>query len=173
MLEGLVDLLSGGAIGSLLGTVGSLMTKRSERKMKALEFDHELNMHRAALAERKMELEAQERMKTMDIEEAKVIVDGEVEVAEIDAFKSSIVAGNQSTGIKAVDAVRALMRPVITILMIAGATWIGYEAFTYQTQVEASLSDGTLIAKLVNDTLFVAGTCITWWFGSRWSSNRK
>lgn len=172
MLEGLLDIFTGGGAGGILGTIGSLITKGQERKLLKVKLDHELDMMKYQMQERQMEIAANSESEERELQMVDRESERDEEVAKTSAFEASIQTLNMPTGIKFVDSVRSLMRPFITVVLMSGFAWILFEALQYNSEVQAAMGAG-LVADLVRDVTFLACTSVTWWFGSRWSSESR
>lgn len=158
----MLEFLTSAGFGSIIGLVGSFLTKREARKSKAQDY-----AHAEAMADRAMEelkLEGQLHIDAIQAE-------GEIqtEMAETNAFAESLKQGNKNTGIGFVDAIRGLMRPTITIYMLIIATYFTIKVSDLLGGLEV-LEQAELLAlykQILKDMLFLTVTAVTWWFGSR------
>lgn len=143
-LEGVINLSTGGAIGSLIGIAGAWITKREERATLRIRNEHEQAM-------------------------ARLKVSGEIQTQDARAFTES-----QKTKSTIADAIRAVVRPIITIYLLTVTTWLAYVVWTKTKGIETwetgELEE--LIRLIISQLLFLTTTCVVWWFGARPSSER-
>lgn len=174
MIETIAALLTSGGTGGLIGLVGSWLTKREERKSLEIKFKHEVAM--ADIRRQEFELEADHELAMADKEMQRAELEGDIAVqgAELEAFTSSLDESKKSYGIIIVDAIRGLMRPVITVYLLVVATLCTLKIGSLVGGLE-SLDPEMLSAtyqSVINQMLFLTATSVTWWFGSRPSSKR-
>lgn len=105
-------------------------------------------------------------------------------VASVDADRATYLdAGTQSRSkfarvmMTIVDSVRGLIRPVLTLYLVVLATFMFAWATNLATASGGSAIDAakaTEIVKSIIDTLlYLATTCVVWWFGVRPSAKAK
>jgi hypothetical protein len=143
-----LDILFGG----ITGLLGNVLTSFFKYKNAKMEFDHKEKMV-------KLETEAMLEEAKAQISIAKARIEGEVELAEVEAYKEGIESGKekffgqqwidrmlQSTGWSSyilqpiaallaicfafIDLLRGLMRPVLTVYLTGLTTYITYLAWT-------------------------------------------
>lgn len=171
MFEFLGELFSGGALGGIVGTAGSTITRWQERKTLKVQNEHE---HR--MTQLDIQMQRDEMKMNIEIMRGKfqlAELEGEIskELAATKAFDTSLKAGLLQTGIRWVDAINSLMRPLLTTMCL-----IIYFVVMLQLWDSAEAID----AKTVNDLLqevvfemsFISSSAILWWFGSRPTMNR-
>lgn len=143
----ILELLAGpatGLLGSTVGRVVGLFEGRQRRRERDAERAHEL-----LLLDKQRELRASER-------------EHEVELAA-EASSLQLRQASYQHGISIgetyewVNAVRALVRPVLTVALIALCSW----SF-YITREDPGSRDA-----MIETITFLTLTCITWWFGDR------
>ncbi len=148
--------------GGIFGAIGALGSKILDYKMLGVKNAHEL-----ALRDKDREMMQLEFANKSEL--AKVEADTQIALKDFEAQSASLAAdratyGDSLTG-RIVDTARGLIRPVITA---ASMILVGYDTVL-------ALQGSTLSAQdrmsILNTSLFIAGTAITWWFGSR--PNRK
>ena len=75
-----------------------------------------------------------------------------------------------------VDFIRGLMRPAITLYLIALTSWVSYTLYDLIVQLGAADFDGyeaiVLWRQVIDMVLYLTATAITWWFGSRPASRK-
>jgi hypothetical protein len=162
MIAALVGIFTSSGFGALIGLLGGWLTRKEETKNLKAKYDYEVKM--ADLRRQEMEVEAKMQIKVVETEGAiqQDIVDGE-------AFLESLKEQKRGYGIKVVDAVKGLMRPFITLYVLAIATFIiinigrivgGLNAFDFDQLIN-------IYKSVIAEILFICTTAITWWFGSR------
>jgi len=162
MLETIIQVLSSAAGGGVLGLVGSYFKSRQEWKGRELEIKHSLAMRKLDREDIKLEAELQFR---------RVGLESEIQ-ADINAGKLQEVSYNADEakyGGGIVDAVRGLMRPLITTYLLVYSSFLGYKLHELlgglDSLPEVKLFE--LYMTLVTAAIFLTTTAVTWWFGSR------
>ena len=168
MLATLTALLSSSGLGAILGVAGSWLTKAEERKLLKEKNTHDQAMARLSMEELKLEGEQQLQI---------VQAEGEIaaDVAAGEAFAESMKEQQMTYGIRFVDAIRGLMRPIITIYLLGVATWLTINVHTLVGGLEGMPQNDVmaLYTEIIAAILFLTTPAVTWWFGSRPSSKRK
>lgn len=168
MLGTLIDLFSTSGLGAIVGLVGSFLTKVEDRKLKKLTFEHDERM--AKIRTDELRLEGEQKIQLAETE-------GEIasDIERQKSFTESLKEQSMLYGIRFVDAVRGLMRPVITIFLLIVSSWLAVNVYHLagglQSMPENDVID--LFREIVTQILFLTTTAVTWWFGSRPSSKRK
>ncbi|MES2662272.1 MAG: hypothetical protein V4629_03120 [Pseudomonadota bacterium] len=151
----MLDLLASAAGGGILGTIGALSKAGLEFVGKKEENAHQLKMREIDL-----------RHFDKQIEKARVEGETGKEIALINAREASLQASFESDkatyGNQYIDAIRGLMRPLITCYLLIQQTSISYKLFTAGAEIPPEL-----FAEAINSTVFLTTTAVTWWFGSR------
>ncbi len=150
-MDFLVSILTGGATG-LLGTILSFGTAYFKEKQKHAQ---EIELRRLDMEQARAEAEAASVR-------AKIEAEAATEQAELGALAASYKeaatrwSDGDSRWLVAVDVIRGLIRPVLTLIFVAltGAVY-----FTTQ--------DAALRVRAVETVLYLATTCVLWWFGAR------
>jgi len=104
-------------------------------------------------------------------------VEGSVAIdqAKIEAFTDDLKEQSKNYGIKVVDGIRGLMRPLITVYLLVIATLLTLKINQLVgglDSLEMSELKG-IYDNVINQMLFLTATAVTWWFGSRPSSQRR
>ncbi len=176
MLEAIGAIFSSSGLGAIVGLFGSWLTKREERRNMELKYDYEVKMAEMRKSEAEMEFNHELALADKQMERAQVEGEIQRDVEEIAAFKESLKEQQQIYGIKFVDSIRGLMRPLITIYLLVIGTIITITIGSYVNGIEGAMDDMELI-KMYRDTIarvmFLLTTAVAWWFGSRPSSKRK
>lgn len=160
--------LGSSGFGGLIGVVGGLVNRWFDLKSKTLDYTHEL-----ALRDKDRELlvtEWEQRSKVASIEAEK-----EIEVAGYDALGKSFEADRATYGIVAIDAIRGLVRPTLTVILTLAALGINFVLLDKLVYVWDTLDNTQRVALTVTTTdwvLFQASIAVGWWFAHR-PSNKK
>jgi hypothetical protein len=170
------SLLSSG-LGGIVGLVGSWLTKREERLSQEARFKHEVQMAEIRKEEARFEAEHELAMAEKQIERASVEGDIAITKEEVSAFKESLKEQTLKYG-GWVDALRGLMRPVITVYLLIIASIIAFKLNNLTGGLETLADDQqtkmlSIYEEVINQVLFLTATAVTWWFGSRPSSVRR
>ena len=154
MLDLLTGLLAGGTTG-LLGTIATGVTDYMERRAR----------HREALESQRLDIElaqieaaSVEHRATLALQTAELEAEGRALEASYDEARQRWSGAGEGGPIVWVDVVRGLTRPLITwllIILVAGIYW------TSLPEEEA------LRTRIVATVLYLATTCVVWWFGGR------
>lgn len=174
-LLGAIGSAAGGGVFGLLGTgIKHWFDHQAEqakrqfelamRKMdrEEMQLEHELQMQTIEKqTERDIAIAHQDRLSL----EAQVA--GEVEQAELAMRRESYANDKATYGGGFVDAIRGLMRPVLTLYFALLMALITYQLMQITgNQVGAANAD-YLLKQVINTCIFLATTSVTWWFGSR------
>lgn len=178
MIEALVSLLSGG----LTGIIGSAISKYSEFKTRKLELENQVAM--ANIETQHIELETRANVQIQE-SEAEASVQRSADAALSASYSADVSAYLQAaTGhgrvvtffMGCVDFIRGLMRPAITLYLIALTSWVSYTLYDLIVQLGAADFDGyeaiVLWRQVIDMVLYLTATAITWWFGSRPASRK-
>lgn len=158
MLDLLLGVLSGGATG-LIGTVISGGMKFFENKQKHA---HELAIMDMEIKQMNVEAAIAKDIKELDMEGK----DRQAAWSALEAsYKESTtrMSSGDSKWLVAVDVVRGLMRPVITLGLL-----ILIAVIYFTVGAQTTLPDGTpMTVNIIQTVLFVGTTAVLWWFGTR------
>lgn len=165
----LIELFSSSGFGGIVGFIGSYFTRREERKLLESKQMHELNMRSYDFQE--LELSQNHELKVADknLERAKVEGNIEIEGKEINAFLESVKSQAKQVGVVFVDAIRGLMRPVITIYLMLTTTIIAYKVGNRLDGLDGLPVDEmySLYREIILQLVCLTAIAIGWWFGSR------
>ncbi len=175
MIETVAGIFTSSAFGAVTGMVGSWLTKREERETLKVQQTHEAKMRELDIKEAEKEHAQALQLVDKAIDQAEA--EGRIasDVAAARAFAASQKAGNQSSGVKVVDAAKTLMRPLITVYLLVIASYLVIEINTITgglTQLPASALL-SLYEQVLDEMIFLTTTAVTWWFGARPSSKRN
>ena len=174
-MEALLSILTSTGAGGIIGVVGSWLTKREERKNIQLQFERDVKMAEIRKDEAKIEADHELALADKQIERAQVEGSVAVDQAEVEAFTQGLKEQSKTYGIKAVDGIRGLMRPLITVYLLVIATLLTLKINQLVgglDSLEMSELKG-IYDNVINQMLFLTATAVTWWFGSRPSSQRR
>ena len=169
MLEAILGIASSSGLGALVGLAGSFLAKREQRKLNEMNNAHELSMAKVDIERDAAESVQALAMADKQIEHAQAEAEIASEVSAGEAFTASQKGGNKKSGVKFVDGVRALMRPLITLYLLIVVTLISYNLHLLLEGMEALNIDElyALYKHIINQTVFLTVTAVLWWFGSR------
>jgi len=174
-MEALLSILTSTGAGGIIGVIGSWLTKREERKNIQLQFERDVKLAEIRKDEAKIEADHELALADKQIERAQVEGSVAIDQAEIKAFSEGLKEQSKTYGIKAVDGIRGLMRPLITVYLLVIATLLTLKINQLVgglDSLEMSELKG-IYDNVINQMLFLTATAVTWWFGSRPSSQRR
>lgn len=174
-MEALLSILTSTGAGGIIGVVGSWLTKREERKNIQLQFERDVKLAEIRKDEAKIEADHELALADKQIERAQVEGSVAIDQAEVEAFTEGLKEQSKTYGIKAVDGIRGLMRPIITVYLLIIATLLTLKINQLVgglDSLEMSELKG-IYDNVINQMLFLTATAVTWWFGSRPSSQRR
>lgn len=176
---GIFELVASLFGGGITGLIGSVVTRIFDFKTKKLELELEEQKAKHAIELKRVDAEvmAQEwaaRTKMAEVESA-----GKEAVADSEAFaKSFNEPMRYSEGVDptsaqgwlliALDTLRAIVRPGLTIYLCVLTTLLYIDAHRLLVQSDFPQQDATgLTNRIVNMILYLTTTCVLWWFGTR------
>lgn len=188
MIELLGSVLTGVFGGGATGLLGVLIQRWADHRQRAQDIEITRLQLQAARETRQMELEAQERMAAnaaavaqvqaqLDAHAREVEADTAAYAASVNSDRATYLAPDAQQHSRAarvmmavVDAVRGLMRPGITayslVLLTVLAAWVrdmhlrSAVPLTPEQQHELTM-------QVVGTVIYLAVTCVVWWFGVR------
>ena len=174
MFEFVTTPFASSGFGAIIGFIGSWVTRMEERKANDLKYKHDLEMARIRNQELKLEQDHEIAMADKNYNRAEL--EGEIarDIGNTEAFKMSL-GSLKSTGIKWVDAITGLMRPLITLILLGLSFYLIYEINKIVGGIGSlPIDELVLLYKdVISETFFLVMVAVTWWFGSRPSSYRK
>ncbi len=163
MLTAILSFFGSSAMGSLIGWLGGAFNRWIDLKGKTLDYQFQLDK---AKADKEYMLEEAK----VALEREKEVTNREIEVAGYAAMSSSYDADKETYGGGFVDAVRGLLRPLLTlcffVLNVGLVVWV---ADMVQVK-EVPFSNEQLFdlaMKVIAWSMFQGGVCIGWWFANR------
>ena len=159
MLDIIQSLMFGGATG-ILGTSISSVIKIVQARQRHV---HEVEFRRIDLEIAREEARSAERVAAIEAESAAAEAEAEALRASFDQETTRLSKDGDHGIMLAVDVVRGLLRPGLTITFLALTAWI-----------YASLGDGDveLRDRIIDTILYLTTTCTIWWFGGRMIDKR-
>lgn len=174
-MVGIVDLFTSGGVGAAIGLAGGIATRWQQLKMDQAKFKFDLDM--ANVRAKEFEAESKHELDMADKQVERAEVEGKiaVDVVNSESFKEGLKVQTIATGIKWVDAIRGLMRPLITVYMLGFATWLAVTVHLRVGGLDALPEQmiSTLYMQVLDDVFFLTTTSVAWWFSSRPASTRK
>lgn len=169
MLSFVLGMLGSTGFGSLLGCLGGIANRFMDLKLKTLDIEKakldnafELEKMKAETDQLKMEWEAKAQVASIEAQ-------GQVDVEGYKAMAASYDNDKATYGIAWLDAIRGLVRPIVTMIFVGVSLFFAY--LVYQANLKVTFPLETL-AKVIDWLLLEAGVVIGWWFASRPSSVR-
>lgn len=176
------------SLGAISGLVGPIVSAISNYKMLKLKNEHEI-------AKIEAETNAMIAEVNANIQISRVETEGEIQLAELGAFVESQKQGNKDLVKKSyidqmleknskvagflvfmfavVDFLKGLARPAITYYLIGLTTWITWKCYVLITTADKTISitkASMLFEAVILFIVYLCGTVVGWWFGSRGSS---
>ena len=172
MIGEIISVLTSGAAGGIVGTVGSLFKKRQERKTLEVQNKHELAMAELGLKEREAEAKYAAEAAAQERQMVQIEGDQAIEVAHIGAFEASQKAALEISSHvpRWVNGIRALMRPAITLALLVFQGVIMYYGIESEEAFRAAVVEGDGMLTTLSSLSFLTNMAVSWWFGSRSSS---
>jgi len=174
-MEALLSILTSTGAGGIIGVVGSWLTKREERKNIQLQFERDVKLAEIRKDEAKIEADHELAIADKQIERSEVEGSIAVGQAELGAFTEGLKEQDKTYGIKLVDGIRGLMRPIITVYLLIIATLLTLKINQLVGGLDSlemsHLKD--IYDSVIDQMLFLTATAVTWWCGSRPSSQRR
>jgi hypothetical protein len=173
VLDSVLSVLSGGATG-LIGTALQSVYQYKTRKL-----DIELEKSKAAneLEQRKLDIEMQKQEWASRTQIAQITTAGEVDKADAETLaasyqlepqqysEKSLLSHGQEWVMVLLDAIRAIIRPGLTIYLCVLTSLIYFQT---RGLIQTNQGDSfALLEKLVNTILYLFTTIVCWYFGTR------
>lgn len=169
MFDAILGLASSSGLGAIVGSVFSWLGKKEARAEKAMELEYELKNRLQDLEELKLSQTHEVDMADKQMQIAETEGQIATDLKETDGWIESIKSGMKATGIAWVDAVRALMRPVITVYLLGISTYVAISISVLVGGI-GSLPEDELLEmyrQVIMSLIMLTTTAVTWWFGSR------
>ena len=172
IFSGITSLLSGGATG----VIGSVVTNVADFFEQRRKNQHELDLRKLDIQEMEKEYEYRQQVTAQKTQAA-----AQQTSYEHDSRSYSGGMKIKSAWLKAplvfVDLVRGLVRPALTIYLIA-LVWLVFmqaqgvleESGLETLQPQEALA---IYSTIIDMILYLAATAVTWWFGTRPRSNQQ
>lgn len=156
VLTSVVDIISGGVGGSILGVGGALATKYLDSKVAKTSAEFELQKLRETLKH-------EETMASFNLQSK----DYETLATSLEADKATYSTGSDSLLLQIADFIRAIVRPWLTVFLISlcsgFAVYIFYSHSIKFTEAQLYEILNAIVLCLLNST----SLALSWWFGAR------
>lgn len=167
---GLVSLLSSSAVGVLFGHLFGWLNRREDARTRQFELAHEEKRwaHDLLMRDKDREMLQEEIKGRAQI--ASIEAEGTIAQADATALKAAQDADRATYGGGKVDAVRGLVRPILTAALVGVALYVNFVLLSLLQDVWPTLDTGDrlkLSFMALEWLFFQAGACIGFWFGSR------
>jgi len=170
MIDLLLGLASSSGLGAILGIAGNYLTQREKRLANV-----EANTHEKAMAEidnKRDQAEHAQALSMADKNNDTARIEGNIlaDVAAGQAFTAGqVAAGRQNSGIPWVEAVKSLMRPILTSYLLIIVSYLTYalHKLVGGFEVLPTTEIYTLYTHLIHQIIFLTVTAVAWWFSSR------
>ncbi len=172
ILDSVLSVMSGG----ITGLVGTALQGYYTYKSKQLDIDLEKNKAANEIELRKIDIQMQAQEWASRTQIAEITAQGETDKADANALiasynepqqysEKSMLSHTQEWVMVGLDALKAIIRPGLTVYLCAITTMI-------YLQTRAMIGDNTgdsfaVLQKLIDTVLYLTTTCVLWWFGSR------
>lgn len=169
MFDGIIDAASSGGLGAIVGLIGGSISRYQQYKMRKIEIEGELKVRALDIQESKLERQHNLDMADKEMDLAETEGDIDAQKADLKNLGESLKLATKNTGIAFVDAIRGLMRPLITVFLLILSTWILAQVWNEVGGLE-SLTPEKLISifeYMVRQIIFLTVTAVAWWFASR------
>lgn len=170
-MNDLFGILTSSFAGSLIGTIGAMVTRHQEGKQKIAELKIEAAMRESDQAHEShmAQLGNAAKREQLEIEQKSAIIAGEYAglQASLASDKTTYYSPGDSKWLLAVDVIRGIMRPLLTgsllLYMMIALFWISHRYNVTLTQEQAY----DLLYAIINCLVTGANIALAWWFGSR------
>lgn len=181
----MLEFLTAGLFGTITGLIGNIVTSYTNYKTQKLKNVHDVEMSKLDMKMIQVEADA-------NIKVTKARVEGEVELAEVDAMKKSYTMLNSGLFDKeymkyimsktwlawcavpitlmfaTVDFLKHLARPALTYYLVGATTWITILSWKLMDGATFTGDQAFDLFKLVVMTvIYLTASCVGWWFGDR------
>lgn len=183
----LLELLGSGVLGTVTGLIGTGITTIAGYFTQKLKNKHDIAMGKLDIKTIKVEADA-------SIKVTKAKVEGEVELAEVDAMKTSYSMLSQDLFDKSymqyimskgwlawvavpivlmfalVDFLKHLARPALTYYLVGATTWITILSWKLMTMSGVTITGDQaydLFQIVAMTVIYLTASCVSWWFGDR------
>ena len=186
-------ILSSSIFGALTGLVGGAITAITNYRMQKLKNEDAKDRRRHEIERLNAETEAMIREAEAKIKIVQTQVEGAVDLAETQAYVASQapaqplfresymrrleklrltawLVGPLAVLFALTDALKALMRPCITIYHVAVTTWITLMAWRIMQAHGQGITPDKAVAifdQVTTTVIYLTVTCVTWWFADR------
>jgi len=170
MLDSIIGIMSSGGVGAIVGVLGGFLTKIQEAKLEKIRHKNRKDMRELDLKELMLEQKQQVLMIDKNIDLAEAEGNLKVDLEEAVGFSFS-----QKDGGSWMDIAKSLMRPVLTLYIIAFSTYIFYVIHQRLGGFESLPVDDLMeiYKHIIMQVIFLSVLGFSWWFAARPSSSRR
>jgi len=174
MLSEIFSTVASGFLGGITGLIGHAITSFMKYKTLKLQYEHEEKLKQLSMEEAKLKTDLQIKLAESKLKGDLAKLDSEIFKASYEYMKEPLFKESYFDKLPRwlqafkgfidtnIDALRASIRPVLTIWYTILGTWLGYAAYTADPKsFTASTKD------IVNVILFLSTSITLWWFGNR------
>ena len=156
---GFAEIIGSVLTGGLTGVIGSGITSYVEFKKQEQKFAHDLQIATLDNEMMKLEIAGKERVAVIEQETEELIADSKAFSESIAADRATYSQGMKSKWLVAVDVVRGLTRPTLTVVLcvLTATIW-----FTTDEKLQPDIKK-----QVAATVLYVTTAAVLWWFGSR------
>ena len=157
MLDLIMSVVTGGAtglVGTVLSGVLGLFKESGERK-------HEIALRELDIELAKAEANAAERVAAVEAESAEAQAEWGALEASYREASSRMSRAHEGGAMKVVDVVRGLIRPLLTVALVAAVIVIFFYVGVPELDAEK------MGARIIETVLYLATAAVLWWFGQR------
>lgn len=137
--------------GSTLGAVAAAVSRWQQGKHELAKLEAQ-QAHDIALAK-------------IELQQAKALANVELVKASASTQVESYVHDANMQGTGAVQAIRALVRPLLTVFLVVTTAYVGIQ-LTYSSQLEPADANA-LLKQIVDGLVSCTSMALAWWFGAR------
>lgn len=166
-MDFLVDLVTGGIGGGILGLAGSLIS--GWMKQRAIESERRFEKEKwgYALQQKKLDMEASAQETEQEL--AIVSQEGSWQGLDRSTQHDTVLIEHSSSW---VNNLKSLFRPILTTILQSGQLWMIYLFITadpMMMQIVNGSGDAAsdIMKYVINSWVFAAQTSVVWWFGER------
>lgn len=168
MLEFLGDAILSIVSGGATGLLGSVISGFTEFKKQQLIYSHEEKMAEIDIKTTQMEIDGAERIAGIEAESAISVADANALSESYKADAANYSSSKSSAWFVFVDVIRGLIRPALTLYLMAISTMIYLDLDALMAGEAYTASEAKImVAQVINTLLYITTTVVLWWFGTR------
>jgi hypothetical protein len=175
----IAGILKSTIFGSFIGFIGSYFTRKDERETLKVKHLYDLEKRRIDLEEVKLKQSHELQLADKHIKEVESEYDKKIDLETIkgeqEAFKTSLLEQTKDYKSRFIDVMRGTMRPAITLYLLCITSYFALSIGQIVGGFESLGKDELLsIYKgLIEQMTMLMAIAVTWWFGTRPTSQNK